>query len=79
MLGNLLGNLFDKEEIVRATIQKTLINVSEELKCNEKELFIMIKPFNEDFDFKCYIYKIEQSPKLVREISLKEILGDGNE
>jgi hypothetical protein len=59
--------------------RKLLINVSEELECSEKELFIMIKPCNEDFDFKCYVYKLDPNPKAIREISLKEILGDANE
>lgn len=79
MLG-ILGNLFDKEQIVRDTIQSTLESVKEELNCSYKELFIMIKPYNDDFDFKCYIYKIiDANPKIVREISLKEILGDKKE
>ena len=78
MFGKMLGGFFDKEAIVRETIQGTLVNVSEELGCDQNELFIMIKPFNEDFDFKCYIYKVAKgsNPALVREISLKEILGD---
>jgi hypothetical protein len=76
-LGDLLGGLFDKEKIVRETIQSALENVAEELGCGHKELFIMISPTNAEFDFKCYIYKVTPNtpPKLVREISLKEILG----
>ena len=76
MLGNLLGGLFDKNKIVHDTIQSTLENVAEELNCSFKELFIMIKPIDETFTMKFYIYKIENSPKLVREITLSEILGD---
>ena len=75
MLGNLLGGLIDTEKIVHDTIQSTLENVAEELNCTHKELFIMIKPIDESFTMKFYIYKIEQSPKLIREITLKEILG----
>jgi hypothetical protein len=75
MFGNLLGGLIDTEQIVHDTIQSTLENVAEELNCTHKELFIMIKPIDESFTMKFYIYKIEQSPKLVREITLKEILG----
>ena len=75
MLGNLLGGLIDTEQIVHNTIQSTLENVAEELNCTHKELFIMIKPIDESFTMKFYIYKIEQSPKLIREITLKEILG----
>ena len=76
MLGNLLGGLFDKNKIVHDTIQTTLENVSEELNCKFNELFIMIKPIDKTFTMKFYIYKIENSPKLVREITLSEILGD---
>lgn len=78
MFGNLIGGLFDKEKLVRETIQGALENVAEEMKCSHKDLFIMIKPFNAEFDFKCYIYEVfsNGNPKLVREISLKEILGD---
>jgi hypothetical protein len=71
----MLGGLLNTEQIVRDTIQTTLENVAEELQCSHNELFIMIKPVNAEFDMKFYVYKIEQSPKLVREITLKEILG----
>ena len=79
MLG-ILGNLFDKEQLVKDTIQSTLENVAQELECSYKELFIMIKPKNEEFDFDCYIYKIiDANPKKIRKIPLKEILGDKKE
>jgi hypothetical protein len=36
----------------------------------------MIKPTNENFDMKFYIYKMDNgTPKPVREITLKEILS----
>lgn len=77
MLGNLLGGLIDKEQITHDTIQSTLENVAEELNCTFQELFIMIKPVNETFTMKFYIYKIENGkPKLIREIPLSEVLGD---
>lgn len=77
MLGSLLGGLIDKEEITHDTIQKTLEKVSKELNCSFKELFIMIKPINETFTMKFYIYKIENGkPDLKREIPLSEVLGD---
>lgn len=92
MFGNILGSLFDKEKMVRETIQSALENVLEELneKRNKEEvkneynhdnLFIMIKPFNVELDFKCYIYLVASgsAPKLVREISLNEILGGEEE
>lgn len=75
MLGNMLKGFIDTEGIVRDTIQQTLENVAQELQCSHNELFIMIKPINEEFDMKFYVYKIEQGPKLIREITLKEILG----
>ena len=77
MFGQLLGGLVDKEQITHDTIQDTLENVAEELGCKATELFIMIKATNEEFHFKCWVYKtIDGSPKLVRQITLKEILGD---
>ncbi len=78
MFQNLLGGLFDSEKIVKDTIQSTLENVAEELNCSHTEFFIMIKPSDEKFNMKFWIYKmVNNAPKLVREISLKEILSDG--
>lgn len=90
MFGNLLGSLFDKEKMVRETIQSALENILEELNegkhfedaYKSDNIFIMIKPFNRELDFKCYIYLVVSgsAPKLVREISLGEILGgEGND
>ena len=77
MFGNLLGGLIDTQKIVHDTIQTTLEKVSHELQCSHNELFIMIKPVNETFTMKFYIYKLEEKgPKLVREIPLSEVLGD---
>jgi len=77
MFGNLLGGLIDKEKITHDTIQSTLENVAEELNCTFKDLFIMIKPIDETFTMKFYIYKLENAaPKFVREIPLSEVLGD---
>ena len=76
MFGSLLGGLIDKEKITHDTIQETLLNVSEELDCSYKELFIMIKPVDETFTMKFYIYKlVNGAPKLIREIPLSEVLG----
>ena len=75
MFGNMLGGLINTEQIVRDTIQTALENVAKELQCSHNELFIMIKPVDEEFNMKFYVYKIEQSPKLIREIALSEILG----
>jgi hypothetical protein len=77
MFGNLLSGLVDTAQITHDTIQKTLKKVSVELECSHSELFIMIKPVNETFTMKFYIYKLEKSgPKLIREIPLSEVLGD---
>ena len=77
MLGNLLGGLVNKEKMTHDTIQETLHSISEELDCSEKDFFVMIKPVDSDFNMKFYIYKLEKGvPKLIREITLKEILGE---
>lgn len=83
----LFGGLFDKEGMVKATIETCLETISAELGCKLTELFIMIKPTRDEFsedekeiNVKFWIYKIEEGkPKLVREISLSEILGDEDE
>jgi hypothetical protein len=77
MLGNLLGSLIDKEQITHDTIQTTLEKLSEELNCTHKDLFIMIKPVDETFTMRFWVYKLEEKgPKLIREIPLSEVLGD---
>lgn len=69
--------LFDKEGMVRDVIEASLENLAGELNCNHSELFLMIKPKNEDFDAIVYLYKIENGiPTPIREVPLKEILGD---
>jgi len=76
MLGNLLGSLIDKEQITHDTIQATLERLSEELECTHKDLFIMIKPVDETYTMRFWVYKLEEKgPKLIREIPLKEVLG----
>jgi hypothetical protein len=76
MLGNLLGGLIDTKQITHDTIQTTLERLSEELDCTHKDLFIMIKPVDETFTMKFYVYKLEgKAPKLIREIPLSEVLG----
>ena len=76
MLGNLLGGLINTEQIVHDTIQTTLENLSEEMNCEYKDLFIMIKPVDDTFTMKFWVYKLEEKgPKLIREIPLSEVLG----
>jgi len=77
MFGNLMKGLVDTEKITHDTIQNALENVAEELGCKHTDFFIMIKPVNETYTMKFWIYKLEEgkAPKLVREITLKEILN----
>ena len=78
----LLDGLFDKESMVSNTIETCLENLAEELNCKPTELFIMIKPTTDEFsdengqkNFKNWVYQIvEGKPKIIREISLTEIL-----
>lgn len=80
----LLDGLFDKEAMVRGTLDGCLEGLAEELNCKPTELFIMIKPCLEEFsdepdgvNFKNWVYQlIDGKPKLIREITLKEILSD---
>jgi hypothetical protein len=72
----MFGQLFDLEGRTRETIKNTLEDVAEELGCNHSDFFIMIKPIDEKFEMKFYIYRlVNGKPALVREIELKEILG----
>ena len=74
MLENLLGGLIDKEKATRETIENSLEDLAEELGVSHKELFVTIKPFNEEFKFLLHLYKIENGrPVLIREVPLKEI------
>lgn len=76
----LLDGFFDKEKLVTQTIESCLEEVAIELGCTHDQLFIMIKPVNDKFSFKCWVYKIDGAEKkLIREISVKEILGDEDE
>lgn len=79
MFGNLLSGLVDTEKITHDTIQSTLQDVAEELGCNWNDFAIHIKPKNEKFEMKFYIFKQIQGqrPEFVREITLKEILSNG--
>jgi hypothetical protein len=77
MLENLVNGLVDTEKITYDTIQTSLEEIAIELKSEPKDFFVMIKPTDNDYNFKFYVYKTEsnKAPKFVREISLKEILG----
>jgi hypothetical protein len=79
MLSKLLGGLVsdeDKANAIKDVIQDALEDVAEQYKLSHEELFFMIKPVSAKFDFGIWIYKIESpKPTMLREISLKEILG----
>ena len=76
MLQDLLGGLFDKEQMTHDTIQECLENLSQEMGCTHEDFFVMIKPTDNEFNMKFYVYKLEnKAPKMVREITLKEILS----
>jgi hypothetical protein len=76
MLGNLLGGLVDTEQMTFDTIQECLESLSQEMNCSHKDFFVMIKPIDNEFKMKFYVYKLENKvPKMVREITLKEILN----
>jgi len=70
-----LAGLFDKEKMVADTIKDALIGFSEELKKSHSDFFIMFQPVNNKFEFKIWLYQIENGvPKPVREVPIKEIL-----
>lgn len=73
----MFGSLFNTEKIVSDTIKNSLEEIAIELESDYKDFFVMIKPIDEKFNMKFYVYKIDEnkSPKFIREISLKEILG----
>lgn len=81
----LLDGLFDSEGMVSNTIENCLERVAYEENCRPTEIFIMIKATTDNFEetqldaknFRNWIYKMEDGkPKLIREITLKEILSD---
>jgi hypothetical protein len=73
----MFGSLFNTEKIVSDTIKNSLEEIAIELESDYKDFFVMIKPIDDKFNMKFYVYKIDEnkSPKFIREISLKEILG----
>lgn len=78
MLSSLMSGLFDKEKAVFETIQAALKDVAEEQKCSFKEIFIVIKPMDSEFNHKYFVCKFDEkgNQKVIREMTLKEILGD---
>jgi signal recognition particle subunit SEC65 len=86
MLGQILGGLFNKEEMINETLRNTIEDVAEELNCDAKQISIMIDASEPQKDekgneiknsFTCFVYQsAEGKRKRIREITLTEILGD---
>jgi hypothetical protein len=76
MLEGLLGGLVDKEKATRETIRDSFEDFQEELNVPFTDMFIILKPTTEKFDFVVHLYKMEDGkPKAVRIVPLKEITG----
>ncbi len=82
MLGGLLNGMFDKEQMTYDTVQNALDNLMDELNSEgagltHKDMFIMIRPTDTEFNHKYFLGKfIAGNPVVVRELTLKEILTD---
>ncbi len=80
--GNILGGLFDKEKAITDMVQSTLVDVAKELgegtAVPHTDFFVMIRPADKDFNFKYFICKYDEkgNPKKIRELTIKEILGE---
>lgn len=70
--------LIDKVKITKEYISDSLEDVAEEIGCEFKDLFYMIAPVNEKFEFKVYVYRKNENgtPVFVREITVNEIVGE---
>ena len=76
MLENLLGGLVDKKKIIKEYLENAIEDTAEELNIKPNELFIMIKPIKNDTnEFKVYLYKTD-GQVYVREMALKEFVGE---
>lgn len=82
---NLLSGLFDKEGMIKSTIENFLERVAEQHQLQPTDLFVMIKPIRDQFgdddkdeNFKIWIYENHkwQAPKLLRESSIAEIISE---
>lgn len=78
MLQNMLGGMISDDQKVEAItdiIKDALEDNAEEMGCTYEEIFFVIKPKNDDYDFDVVLYKIEkEGPKMIRIIPLKEII-----
>ena len=80
MIGEMLNGLVDTEKLTHDTIQTALEELAIEMKCSHSDFFVMIKPADEKYNMKFYVYRLYNGvPKLEREIPLREILALDNE
>ena len=80
MIGEMLNGLVDTEKLTHDTIQTALEELAIEMKCSHSDFFVMIKPADEKYNMKFYVYRLHNGvPKLEREIPLREILALDNE
>jgi hypothetical protein len=74
LLDGLIGGLVDKKQLTHDTIQDILSGIAEKENFKHTDFMVMIKPKDEEFSMRFYIYKIENGqPKLYRELTLEEI------
>lgn len=81
MIGNLMNGLIDKEQIVKDYLTDMLENLHTELGGEYKDYFVMIHSKDAEFTPVCHVMKMNENrvPKLVREITIKEIIGEKSE
>lgn len=80
----MFGGLFNKEEMVKDTINDLLKDLKEELGCSDDGLFVMIKPIKDEKGeaqprFMLYSLASGPSPKYIRDLTIKEVLGEEEE
>ena len=83
----ILGSMFNAEEKVNDTLKNTIEDLADSLNCDAKQISILIdasEPQKDEkgneikYSFTCLVYKKDNEgrKKKIREITLKEILGD---
>lgn len=79
ILGNILGfSAEQKEKMILESVQDALKSFCEELDCGANDIFVTIKPRNEDCEprLDLYLKKDGKQPTHVREVFVKELIGD---
>ncbi len=78
MLEGLLGGLVSPEAKAKAinnVIEDALEENAQKLGVKYSDLFIMIKPKSDDFDFDLVLYRTDEGqPKIVRFIKIQELI-----